>query len=58
MGPGFVQELEVKQAFGEALFEDGEGFGGGGHEDGPWPEMRSDGPYMVPKTRNTPLIEL
>ena len=30
-GPGFVQALEGEQAFGEALFEDGEGFGGGGH---------------------------
>ena len=32
-GSDFVQELEVKQAFGEALFEDGEGFG----EAGPLP---------------------
>ena len=31
MGPGFVQELEVEQAFGEALFEDGEGFGEARH---------------------------
>jgi hypothetical protein len=30
-GPGRVQELEVERAFGEALFEDGEGFGGAGH---------------------------
>ncbi len=30
-GPGFVQELEVEQASGEALFEGGEGFGGAGH---------------------------
>ena len=30
-GPGFVQALEVEQALGEALFEDGEGFGGSGH---------------------------
>ncbi len=29
--PGFVQEIEVEQAFGEALLEGGEGFGGGGH---------------------------
>ena len=29
-GPGFVQELEVEQAFGEALFEGGEGFRGAG----------------------------
>ncbi len=33
-GPGFVQALEVEQAFGEALFEGGEGFGGGGHGGG------------------------
>ena len=37
VGPGFVQALEVEQAFGEALFEDGEGFGG----DGPMPESGS-----------------
>ena len=30
MGPSFVQALEGEQAFGEALFEGGEGFGGGG----------------------------
>ena len=33
-GPGFVQALEGEQAFGEALFEDGEGFGGAGHGGG------------------------
>ena len=30
-GPSFVQALEGEQAFGEALFEGGEGFGGDGH---------------------------
>ncbi len=35
--PGFVQALEGEPAFGEALFEDGEGFGGGG----PMPESGS-----------------
>ncbi len=49
--------LEVEKAFGEALFEGGEGFGGGGHGGGSWPEIRSDGPYVVPKTRSIPLIE-
>ncbi len=29
-GPSGVQALEVERAFGAALFEDGEGFGGGG----------------------------
>ena len=33
-GPGFVQALEGEQAFGEALFEDWEGFGGGGYRGG------------------------
>ncbi len=33
-GPGLVQALEVEQAFGEALLEDGEGFGGYGHGGG------------------------
>ncbi len=28
-GPGLIQELEDEQAFGEALFEGGEAFGGG-----------------------------
>ena len=30
-GSDFVQELEVEQAFGKALIEDREGFGGAGH---------------------------
>ena len=30
--------LRWEQAFGEALFEDGEGVGGGGHGGGSWPE--------------------
>ncbi len=34
LGPGFVQALEVEQAFGKALFEDEEGFGGAGHGGG------------------------
>ncbi len=29
----FIQALEGEQAFGEALFEGGEGFGAGGHAD-------------------------
>ncbi len=57
MGPGFIQEHEGEEVFGEALFEGGEGFGEAGHGGESWPEMRSGGPYMVPKTGNTPLIE-
>ncbi len=30
VGPSFAQALEVEQAFGELLFEGGEGFGGAG----------------------------
>ncbi len=30
-GPGFVQELEGEQAFGEAGFQADEAFGGAGH---------------------------
>ncbi len=56
-GPSLVQTLELEQAFGELVFEGDEGFGGGGHGGGSWPEIRSDGPYVVPKPRNTPLIE-
>ena len=56
-GPGFVQALEGEQALGEVLFEDGEGFGGAGHVGGGMAEMRSGGPYVVPKTQNPPLIE-
>jgi hypothetical protein len=35
--PSLVQELEAEQAVGETLFEDGQGFGGGGHGGGLWP---------------------
>ena len=41
-GPGAVQELEAEQAFGEALIEDGAGFGGGGHGGGSWPKPHHD----------------
>ncbi len=33
-GPSGAQTLEGEQAFGEAGFEDGEAFGGGGHGGG------------------------
>ncbi len=44
MGPGFVQAIEVEQAFSEALFEGDEGFGGAGHGGG-IPEI---GPVRYP----------
>ena len=56
-GPSLVQTLELEQAFGEALFEDGRVSEAAGMGGGSWLEMRSDSPYVVPKTRNTPLIE-
>ncbi len=34
VGPGGVMALEVEQAFGVVLFEDGEGFGGAGQGGG------------------------
>ena len=56
-GSGFVQALEFEQAVDEPVFEDREGFEGGRHRGGSWPEMRSRGPYVVPKTRNTLPME-
>jgi len=56
-GPGGVRALEGEETGGKVLFEVDEGLGGGGHGGGSWPEIRSDGPYVVPKPRNTPLIE-
>ncbi len=55
-GPGFVQALDGEQALDELILEDGQGFGGGGHGGETWLEMRSGGPYVVPKLQNTPLI--
>ena len=55
--PGGVQALEIDQAVDEPVFEGGEGFGGAGHVGGGMAEMRSGGPYVVPKTQNPPLIE-
>ena len=46
--------LEGEQAFGEALFEDGEGFGGGGQGGGSWPEMRPRGHLLVTLSRSKP----
>ncbi len=36
-GPGFVQAIEGEPAFGEALFEGDEAFGGARHGGGSWP---------------------
>ncbi len=42
-GPGFVQALEDEQAFGEALIENGEGFGQAGYGGGFYREIVSVG---------------
>ncbi len=48
-GSDFVQALEGEQAFGETLFEGGEGFGGGGHGGGYFREIVSVGALWVPQ---------
>ncbi len=47
-GLGFVQELRGEQAFGEALLEGGEGFGGAGHGGGFSREIVPVGALWVP----------
>ncbi len=46
--------IEGKQAFGEALFEGGEGFGGGGHGGESWPEICQTLPIVPPAAGRGP----
>ena len=55
--PGFAQEFEGEQASTRYCSRAGRDLEAAGREAVRRPEIRSDGPYVVPKTRNTLLME-